>query len=51
MDKYGIIEIKPKKDIEDDKDENKVNNDEDKFDRETQKDEDEDEENNYLENW
>ena len=48
MDKYGIIEIKQKKEIED-KD-NKENG-EDKFDEETQKDDDEDEEDLYLENW
>ena len=49
MDKFGIIEIKPKKDSESDI--NKVN-DEDKLDEdtETQKGED-DEEDQYLENW
>jgi hypothetical protein len=50
MDKFGIIEIKPKKDSESDI--NKINNDEDKLDEdtETQKGED-DEEDQYLENW
>ena len=49
MEKFGIIEIKPKKDSESDI--NKVN-DEDKLDEdtETQKGED-DEEDQYLENW
>ena len=48
MDKYGIIEIKQKKEI---KDEDIKENDEDKFDEETQKGDDEDEEDLYLENW
>ena len=48
MNKYGIIEIKPKKEVDENKKENK---EEDKFDIETQKDEDEDEEDQYLENW
>ena len=49
MDKYGIIEIKQKKDIED-KD-NVIENEDDKDDEETQKDEGENEEDLYLENW
>ena len=48
MDKFGIIEIKQKKEI---KDEDIKENDEDKFDEETQKGDDEDEEDLYLENW
>ena len=48
MDKFGIIEIKQKKEI---KDEDIKEKDEDKFDEETQKGDDEDEEDLYLENW
>jgi hypothetical protein len=48
MDKFGIIEIKQKKEI---KDEDIKENDEDKFEKETQKGDDEDEEDLYLENW
>ena len=53
MDKYGIIEIKPKQEKEEkeEKDDNGDKNDEDKFDEETQKDEGENDEDLYLENW
>ena len=48
MDKYGIIEIKPIKEVKDDK------KDDEDIEKETQKGDDEDEENDedlYLENW
>ena len=51
MDKYGIIEIKPIKEVKDDK---KVEKDDEDIEKETQKGDDEDEENDedlYLENW
>ena len=48
MDKYGIIEIKPKKEEK----EEKIEKDDDEFEKETQKGEDEeDDEDLYLENW
>ena len=49
MDKFGIIEIKQKKEEKDE--DNKKDVEDDKFDEETQKDEDENEEDYYLENW
>ena len=50
MDKFGIIEIKQKKEIKDE--DKKEKDEEDKFDdEETQKGDDEDEEDLYLENW
>ena len=49
MDKYGIIEIKAKKEVKEDK---KIEKDDEDIEKETQKGEDdEDEEDLYLENW
>ena len=49
MDKYGIIEIKTKKEVKEDK---KIEKDDEDIEKETQKGEDdEDEEDLYLENW
>ena len=50
MDKYGIIEIKQKKDVDNDNNKEKNEDDKDDEDTETQKGED-DEEDQYLENW
>ena len=47
MDKYGIIEIKQKKDI----DEKENEKEDEKSEKETQRDEEEDPEDLYLENW
>jgi len=47
MDKYGIIEIKQKKDI----DEKESEKEDEKSEKETQRDEEEDAEDLYLENW
>ena len=51
MDKFGIIEIKQKKEIKDEDIKENNEDNEDKFDEETQKGDDEDEEDLYLENW
>jgi hypothetical protein len=50
MDKYGIIEIKQKKDVDNDNNKEKNEDDKEDEDTETQKGED-DEEDQYLENW